>query len=38
MLKSPYSDTRGLIVEAKLLEKEGVEALRIAVREESDAR
>ncbi len=38
MLKTPYSDTRGLIAEAKLLEKEGAEALRIAVREERDAK
>jgi (E)-4-hydroxy-3-methylbut-2-enyl-diphosphate synthase len=37
MLKTPYSDTKGLVAEAKLLEREGAEALRIAVREERDA-
>jgi (E)-4-hydroxy-3-methylbut-2-enyl-diphosphate synthase len=38
MLKTPYQDIKGLIAEAKSLEKEGVEALRIAVREETDAK
>ncbi|MDD4182660.1 MAG: flavodoxin-dependent (E)-4-hydroxy-3-methylbut-2-enyl-diphosphate synthase [Candidatus Omnitrophica bacterium] len=38
MLKTPYSDIRGLIAEAKHLEKEGAEALRVAVREERDAK
>jgi (E)-4-hydroxy-3-methylbut-2-enyl-diphosphate synthase len=37
MLKTPYSDVKGLIEEAKCLEDEGAEALRIAVREEKDA-
>lgn len=37
MLKTPYSDIPGLVAEAKQLEKEGVEALRIAVKEEHDA-
>ena len=37
MLKAPVSDTKNLIKEAKRLEKEGVEAIRIAVREKKDA-
>ncbi|MCK9616084.1 MAG: flavodoxin-dependent (E)-4-hydroxy-3-methylbut-2-enyl-diphosphate synthase, partial [Candidatus Omnitrophica bacterium] len=38
MLKTSYQNMEGLIAEAKLLEKEGAEALRIAVREEADAK
>lgn len=38
MLKTSYSDMRGLIAEAKRLEKEGAEALRIAVCKEPDAK
>ncbi|MDD4954748.1 MAG: flavodoxin-dependent (E)-4-hydroxy-3-methylbut-2-enyl-diphosphate synthase [Candidatus Omnitrophica bacterium] len=37
MLKTPYSDLKGLIREARQLEEEGAEALRVAVREESNA-
>ncbi len=37
MLKTPIQDTKNLIKEAKRLEKEGAEAIRIAVREKSDA-
>jgi len=37
MLKTPYSDIKGLIQEARHLEKEGAEALRVAVRKEEDA-
>lgn len=36
MLKTPIRDTKNLIKEAKKLEKEGVEAIRIAVREKND--
>ncbi|MFA5271167.1 MAG: flavodoxin-dependent (E)-4-hydroxy-3-methylbut-2-enyl-diphosphate synthase, partial [Candidatus Omnitrophota bacterium] len=38
MLKSPYSDIGALVKEAKLLEKEGAEALRMAIKEERDTR
>lgn len=38
MLKSPYSDIGALIKEAKLLEKEGAEALRMAIKEEKDTK
>ncbi len=37
MLKTPTKDTKNLIKEAKALEKEGAEAIRVAVREEKDA-
>ncbi|MDP8290286.1 MAG: flavodoxin-dependent (E)-4-hydroxy-3-methylbut-2-enyl-diphosphate synthase [Candidatus Susulua stagnicola] len=37
MLKTPTKDVKGLIKEAKTLEKEGVEAIRVAVRDEKDA-
>jgi len=37
MLKTPIKDTKNLIKEAKVLEKEGAEAIRVAVRQESDA-
>lgn len=37
MLKTPIQDTKNLIKEAKKLEKEGAEAIRIAVREKKDA-
>jgi (E)-4-hydroxy-3-methylbut-2-enyl-diphosphate synthase len=38
MLKTPTKDTKNLIKEAKRLEKEGAEALRVAVKEEKDAK
>jgi (E)-4-hydroxy-3-methylbut-2-enyl-diphosphate synthase len=38
MLKSPCSDREKLIAEAKLLEREGAEALRIAVKEAKGAK
>jgi len=38
MLKSPARDTRSLIREAKRLEKEGAEAIRVAVRQKQDAK
>ncbi|MFA6282268.1 MAG: flavodoxin-dependent (E)-4-hydroxy-3-methylbut-2-enyl-diphosphate synthase [Candidatus Omnitrophota bacterium] len=38
MLKSPYSDIGALVKEAKMLEKEGVEALRMAIKEEQDTK
>ncbi len=38
MLKSPYSNIDTLIKEAKLLEKEGAEALRMAIKEERDVK
>jgi len=37
MLKTPTRNTKDLIKEAKTLEKEGAEAIRVAVREEKDA-
>lgn len=37
MLKTPFQDTKGLIKEAKRLEQEGAEAIRVAVREKKDA-
>ena len=37
MLKTPTKDTKGLIKEAKVLEKEGAESIRVAVREKEDA-
>jgi len=37
MLKASTKDTKGLIKEAKALEKEGAEAIRVAVREKKDA-
>jgi len=37
MLKTPIRNTKDLIKEAKTLEKEGAEAIRVAVREEKDA-
>ena len=36
MLKTPTKDIKNLIKEAKALEKEGAEAIRVAVREEKD--
>ncbi|MBU2504165.1 MAG: flavodoxin-dependent (E)-4-hydroxy-3-methylbut-2-enyl-diphosphate synthase, partial [Candidatus Omnitrophica bacterium] len=38
MLKSPLADTKKVIGEAKRLEIEGVEAIRIAVKEEKDVK
>lgn len=38
MLKTPAKNTAGLIREAKLLEKEGAEAIRVAVKEAKDAK
>ena len=38
MLKTPIANSKNLIKEAKRLEKEGVEALRVAVRQEKDAK
>jgi (E)-4-hydroxy-3-methylbut-2-enyl-diphosphate synthase len=38
MLKTPLSDTRNLVREAKQLEAEGAEAIRVAVREQKDAK
>ncbi|MFH1504005.1 MAG: flavodoxin-dependent (E)-4-hydroxy-3-methylbut-2-enyl-diphosphate synthase [Candidatus Omnitrophota bacterium] len=38
MLKSSVSDTKALIKEAKRLEKEGAEAIRVAVQENKDAK
>ncbi|MDD3296907.1 MAG: flavodoxin-dependent (E)-4-hydroxy-3-methylbut-2-enyl-diphosphate synthase [Candidatus Omnitrophica bacterium] len=37
MLKTPIEDTKRLIREAKRLEKEGAEALRVAVKQRADA-
>ncbi len=37
MLKTPTKNTKDLIKEAKTLEKEGAEAIRVAVRERGDA-
>lgn len=37
MLKTPAKDTEGIIREAKQLQREGAEAIRLAVKEESDA-
>ncbi len=38
MLKTPAEDTKNLIKEAKKLEKEGAEAIRVAVRQEHDSK
>lgn len=38
MLKTPHHDVKGLIKEAKGLEKEGAEAIRVAVREKGDVK
>jgi len=38
MLKTPTKDTKGLIKEAKRLKQEGVEAIRVAVKERKDAK
>jgi len=38
MLKTPTQDTKGLIIELKQLEREGAEAVRLAVREQKDAK
>lgn len=38
MLKTPYLDMDNLVKEAKLLEREGVEALRVAVKDSDDTK
>ena len=38
MLKTPTSNRQGLLAEAKALQKEGAEALRMAVKEEGDVK